>query len=77
MASPSTGADALIEILNLCEQTLIALELTQNGNRDVLRMDNPNRPSQRPRTNFARPFVLVRGGRADDAGSLPASESTG
>ena len=68
MARSSTGTDALIEILNLCEQTLTALEPDPFVKPDTLQADKASDSRQLPCAKVGRQFVLIRGGLAKDSG---------
>ena len=64
MARSSTSADALIEILNLCEQTLTALEPDARANPNTPQADKAGDSKQL----HGRQFVLIRGGLAKESG---------
>lgn len=62
MGRANTSADALIEILSLCEQTLTALKLPDDGPDYPPVMDKFSHTRQWKRANIASKFVLIRGG---------------
>ena len=62
MNTHGNGAESLIEILSLCEQTLAAFD-TPNGTHDPLPFPVKARvPALRRNGQFARRFALIRGG---------------
>ena len=70
MAKSSTGTNALIEILSLCEETLLALDPRPNTNRNILTAVNSKTRAQK---RMGCSLVLIRGGLADN-GALTAPE---
>jgi hypothetical protein len=62
MGRVSTGADALIEILELCEQTLTAICLPEDVSVRHQAADKPSQSRQHMRANVARRFILIQGG---------------
>jgi hypothetical protein len=73
VAKSSTGTNALIEILSLCEETLLALDPRPSTNHSSLTTDNSKTRAQK---RIGRSLVLIRGGLADSGGGLTASGSS-
>jgi len=67
MGKTGTSAEALIEILNLCEQTLTALnaDYTDGGRGD--NSDQDRRYERRRRSKFVRRLFLIKGGLCADS----------
>lgn len=62
MNSYGNGVESLIEILNLCEQTLAAFD-TSNGTHDPRPFPVKTRvPALQRQGRFGRRFELIRGG---------------
>jgi hypothetical protein len=64
MGRGNTGADALIEILELCEQALTAVCLSEDATTQQQPVDKSSQSRPQKRTNLARRLILVQGGRA-------------
>ena len=62
MGLSSTGADALFEIISLCEQALTELAPESNGLQGGLGADKPRSLRRRGSTNMARHLSLIPGG---------------
>jgi hypothetical protein len=62
MFRANTSADVLIEILNLCEQTLTALSPHGEGTESAPSMDNFSKSRRGKSAISARPFALIQGG---------------
>lgn len=57
-----SSADALLEILVLCEQTLTALRPIGDGAETSPSMDNFSQSRRGKNASTTRPFVLIQGG---------------
>jgi hypothetical protein len=64
MSRGSTGTDALVEILDLCEQTLTAVEVYDGESPSYRFSDKTSQSRQQTRANGARRFLLIQGGLA-------------
>lgn len=64
MAPFGTGAQALIEIIHLCEQTLTALYQDASEGRADENTGQYRRPEYDPRSKLARRLFLIKGGRS-------------
>lgn len=62
MGKSGTSAEALIEILNLCEQTLTALNTDYADVARSHKSDQDRRYERRRRSKFVRRLFLIRGG---------------
>jgi hypothetical protein len=62
MGKLATSTEALIEILNLCEQTLTAISADSDGVLDAQQPDQNRREDQRHSTKSVRRLFLIRGG---------------
>jgi hypothetical protein len=68
MSTIGKSAESLIEILNLCEQTLAAFD-APNGTNDPVPFPIKVRvPALQPHGQFDRRFALIRGGLSQPAG---------
>jgi hypothetical protein len=65
MAPSSTCAEALVEILNLCEQTLTALRKHEETHVATGPADKYRQSRLQKRANFAR-LVLIEGGLSNE-----------
>jgi hypothetical protein len=59
------SAEALVEILTLCEQTLTALKSDYDEGLHRQQSDQNRRQEQRRSTNMVRRLFLIRGGRTE------------
>jgi hypothetical protein len=66
MGSAGTSADALIEILDLCEQTLTVLCPHDDVPSPSRASDKTSQSRQPMRANVARRLVLIQGGLPSD-----------
>lgn len=66
MGRASTSADALIEILDLCEQTLTAVCQFDEASPQHWPSDKSSQSRQQMRANVARRLVLIQGGLPGD-----------
>lgn len=66
MARVNTGADALIEILDLCEQALTTLCPGEDHPSNRPASDKTSQARQQMHTNVARRLVLIQGGLPSD-----------
>jgi len=62
MGKAGTSAEALIEILNLCEQTLTALNADYADSARSHKLDQDRLHERRRRSKFVRRLFLIRGG---------------
>ena len=62
MGRSNTGAEALFEIIRLCEQALMELSPEDNGLEDVALTDKPRQFRRRRSTNIVRRLLLIPGG---------------
>jgi hypothetical protein len=62
MGKLGNSAEALVEILNLCEQTLTALKGDDDNALRPQQSDQNRRQEPRRSTNFVRQLFLIRGG---------------
>ena len=62
MGKTGTSAEALIEILNLCEQTLTALNADSADGGRGDNSDQDRRYERRRRSKFVRRLFLIKGG---------------
>ena len=62
MGNAGTSAEALIEILNLCEQTLTSLNEDWVDSAPSFKSDQVRRTEHARRSKFARHLFLIRGG---------------
>jgi hypothetical protein len=62
MGSFGKGAESLVEVLNLCEQTLAALDLRAEPAEPQPSSDKLRLPAQRRHAKFAQRFKLILGG---------------
>ena len=70
MNTDTNGAESLIEILNLCEQTLAAFD-TPNGTHDPMPFPVKARVSALQRHGqLDRRFTLIKGGLSQPNGGL-------
>ena len=67
MGPSITCAEALVEILNLCEQTLTALGRHEEGSLSATPADKYCRTRHHKNTNIVRQFVLIQGGLASES----------
>jgi len=65
MGNFGNSAEALVEILNLCEQTLSALKTDYEERLRAKPFDQNRRQEQRRSTNLVRHLWLIRGGLSD------------
>jgi hypothetical protein len=68
MARSNFSPDALIEILSLCEQTLVALKARKKDSAHGQQLDKPGHSRRQKRAN-SRQFVLIQGGLSAEAPS--------
>lgn len=66
MGQPITCDQALIEILNLCEQTLTALRRYEEEFNSPSKADKFSLPRRQKRAISAPRFVLIQGGLSTD-----------
>ena len=70
MSTLGKSTESLIEILNLCEQTLAAFD-APNGTHDPLPFPGKaSVPANRGHGQFRRRFALIRGGLGQPDGGL-------
>lgn len=62
MVRLTTEGDALLEILELCEQTLAAIRPREEGLAQRPASDKSSQSSRRMRANVARHLILIQGG---------------
>ncbi len=62
MSRGSTGTDALVEILDLCEQTLTAVEVYDDKSPSYRFSDKTSQSRQQTRANVVRRLILIQGG---------------
>ena len=62
MGSFGKGAESLVEVLNLCDQTLAALDLRAEAVEPQPRSDKLRLLAERRRAKFSRRFRLIFGG---------------
>jgi hypothetical protein len=62
MGTFRTSAEALVEIISLCEQTLTALHRDHFEGPAAGESDQDRRPTRRRRSKFVRHLFLIRGG---------------
>jgi hypothetical protein len=62
MGKPGNGAEALVEIINLCEQTLTALEGDYERGVRVEESDQNCRQEPPRSTKLVRRLFLIKGG---------------
>ncbi len=66
MALSNPCADALVEILNLCEQTLTALREHEERHITAPLADKYRHSRLQKRANIVRQFVLIQGGLSSE-----------
>jgi hypothetical protein len=71
MARPNFTPDALIEIISLCEQTLVSLEPRQEMATHRLQLDKLSQTRRQKRANPSQ-FVLIQGGLSTGTRRDPA-----
>ena len=64
MGNFGSSAEALVEILTLCEQTLTALKADYDNSLRANPSDQNRRLERGPSTNVVRHLFLIRGGLA-------------
>jgi hypothetical protein len=70
MSTLGKSAESLIDILNLCEQTLAAFD-APNGTNDPFPLPVKSRlPAPQRHGPFGRRFVLIKGGLSQPDGGL-------
>ena len=62
MGSFGKGAESLVEVLNLCDQALAALDLRAEAVEPQPRSDKLRLLAERRRAKFSRRFKLILGG---------------
>jgi hypothetical protein len=62
MGQSGTCAEALVDILSLCEQTLTALREPDDKRPTAALADKYRQLRPQKRANFVRQFVLIQGG---------------
>jgi len=67
MGQSITCAEALIEILNLCEQTLTALGRHEEGLISTPPADKYRHPGRYKSANVVRRFVFIQGGLTNES----------
>ncbi len=66
MARSNFSPEALIEIISLCEQTLVALKAREKDSTHGQQLDKPDH-SRRQNRAKSRRFVLIQGGLSAEA----------
>jgi hypothetical protein len=66
MGRSNFSPDALIEIITLCEQTLVALNAREENSAHGQQLDKPGHSWRQKRANSRR-FVLIQGGLSTEA----------
>jgi hypothetical protein len=64
------SADALTEILQMCEEALAALASNQNSSSVAMPVASSRQAKLHPTRKTARPFVLIQGGIAGSSQKL-------